>query len=228
MKQAQTTKIAFIVKDNKIIEKQYTFNFYGGFALSQKQKTIDAFHEELKNDGLKNILEVSRKSKNQLGNALSAFNLMLNIKGITRSIESVYQSSKVFNNNIQFKEVLDYEPLMAKRFIKENVEKNNLILTSFNCFGIEFPLYPITIFYDYIYVLALSQHNDIASNVIKNDCFTDIEFNHKKQHASQARSCAIFKYLYDNKLVSISLDNFNEFKKVYFEIVPYELNLELL
>lgn len=64
MKQPRTTKLAFIVKDNKIYEKEYTFNFYGGFALSQKQKTIDAFHEEIAKDGIKEILEISRKSEN--------------------------------------------------------------------------------------------------------------------------------------------------------------------
>ena len=38
MRQPKTTKLAFIVRNNKIYEKEFTFDFFGGFALSQKQK----------------------------------------------------------------------------------------------------------------------------------------------------------------------------------------------
>lgn len=227
MKQPKTTKLAFIVKNNQIIEKEYTFNFFGGFSLIQKQRTIDAFHEAINLDGISSVLEVSRKSKDPIGNSLSAFNLMLTIHGHTGPIECIYQSSKVFNHSIQFKEALDLEPLQAKKLIKEQVENQKLILTGFNCFGVEFPLYPTTIFYDYIYVLALSQNHNIASKVVENYCFTDVEFNHKKQFASQARSCAIFKYLSDNDLIEASVENYDKFKDIYFKIVPYNLNLDI-
>lgn len=227
MKQPQTTKLAFIVKNNQIIEKEYTFDFFGGFSLAQKQRTIDAFHEAIYNDGIDSVLEISRKSKDPIGNALSAFNLMLTINGQTRPIECIYQSSKVFNNNIQFKEALELQPLQAKKLIQEKVENQNLILTGFNCFGVDFPLSPTTIFYDYIYVLALSQNHAVSSKVVENYCFTDVEFNHKKQFASQARSCAIFKYLHDCNLIKSSIEDFNKFKDVYLNVLKQQLTLDI-
>lgn len=226
MKQPKTTKLAFIIKDDHIVEKEYTFDFFGGFSSVQKQKTIDAFHEVINNDGITEILEISRKSKDPIGNALSAFNLVLTINHQSRPIECFYQSSKVFNHNIQFKEALDVSPLEAKKLIQENVKNKNLILTGFNCFGVDFPLYPTTIFYDYIYVLALSQNHEVASKVVTYYCFTDVEFNHKKQFASQARSCAIYTYLHKNNLLKTSLENFNKFKEIYLKIVPYQETLD--
>jgi len=226
MKQPQTTKLAFIVKDNKIYEKEYKFDFFGGFALSQKQKTIDAFHKEISKDGILDILEISRKSKNQLGNALSAFNLMITLDNNKYPLESVYQSSKVFNNNIQFIEVLNLSPLEAKRTIKERVEKDNLILTAFKCLGMDFPLFPKTLFYDYIYVVALIQNPNISKEIVNYYCYTDVEFNHKKQFASQARACAIFKYLYDNDILKETIEDINKFIQIYYEvIIPYRLEL---
>ena len=47
---AQATRIAFICKDGKLYQKYYTFEFFGGFALSQKHKTIKSFHNEIIDD----------------------------------------------------------------------------------------------------------------------------------------------------------------------------------
>lgn len=226
MKQPQITKLAFHVIDDKIYEKEYTFDFFGGFSMSQKQKTIEAFHLKIESMGITQILEISRKSKDPLGNALSAFNLMLTIDGNKYPLECVYQSSKVFNHNVQFTEALKLTPLEAKKLIKEEVELKKLVLTGFNCFGINFPLIPTTLFYDYIYVMALFQNTDIASGVIRYKCFTDVEFNHKKQFASQARSCAIYKYLSDQNKVTEVLEDINQFIDIYsIGIIPHSLSL---
>ena len=228
MKQPKTTKLAFIVSDNKVYEKEFTFDYFGGFSLSQKQKTIDAFHQTINNAGINQILEISRKSKNPLGNALSAFNLMLTIDNQKYPIECIYQSSKVFNSNKQFIETLNLTPIEAKKLIKEKVEKDKLILTGFNCFGVVFPIEPKTIFYDYLYILALIQNPKIASQVLEYYCYTDVEFNHKKQFASQARSCAIYKYLVENNNVIEYVQDIKKFISIYNDIiVPYQKSLPL-
>lgn len=218
-KQPRTTKLAFIVENNKIYEREFSFDFYGGFALSQKQKTIESFHKELLRNGINQILEISRKSMNPIGNSLSAFNLKIEINNEYYPIECVYQSSKVFNNKIQFKEAINLTPLEAKKLVKTNVEKMKLNITSFNCFDIVFPTTPTTLFYDYIYVLALFQNNDIGRELIKHNCFTDVEFNHKKQSASQARSCAIYKYLVDNDKLGEYLEDIEKFKGLYYNVI---------
>lgn len=211
---AQATRIAFICKDGKLYQKYYTFEFFGGFALSQKHKTIKSFHNEIISDNINNILEVSRKAENPLGNKLSAFNLMIEYAEHKYPVECIYQSSKCFGN-IQYHDCLNMEPGDAKRYVKKQVEELKLNLTSFNLFGVKFQLEPKSFFYDYLYIWALSQNKDLANDIVKYDCFTDVEFNHKKQYASQARSCAIFKNLYINNLVERYLDAPNEFIHLY-------------
>jgi hypothetical protein len=226
MNQPKTTKLAFLLKENKIYEKEYRFNFYGGFALSEKQKTILAFHTEIEKDGITNILEISSKSKNSLGKSLSAFNLKLSINNNLYSIESIYQSSKVFQNNIQFPKVLELPAFEAKKFVKEEVIRQHLVLNKFRCFGYDFPISPPSFFYDFIYVSALKQNPEITKELINYTCFTDVEFNHKKQVASQARSCAIYCFLYKNDLLEKALNSFDFFKGIYLNfIVPHQLML---
>ena len=65
--------------DNIVFKECYCdFEYHGGFALSQKQKCIKSLHESIlkQNPELK-LLEISTKSTQALGVALSAFNLEL-------------------------------------------------------------------------------------------------------------------------------------------------------
>ena len=56
-------------------EEMVEFEFNTGFAFSQKQKTIENMHDAIrKGCGERNILEVSRYSKEKIGRELSAFN----------------------------------------------------------------------------------------------------------------------------------------------------------
>jgi hypothetical protein len=220
MKQPQTTRLAFIYKNDTLYEKEFTFDFFGGFAVEQKQRTIDKFHNEIKlsNPALK-ILEVSRKSKNPLGPMLSAFNLTINLNGRPYSVESIYQSSKVFSDQIQFLECMFLPPMEAKKKIQEEIEKAKLEIIGFRLLNVNFPLIPNTIFYDYLYLLGLSQNRIIADQILKYDVFTDIEFNHKRQFASQARSCAIFKHLSLRNQLNSVLQDYLKLKEVYNSII---------
>lgn len=87
-------------QNNFLVRKDdIEFQYFSGFAVSQKQKSIDSLHTEInKKFGISNILEVSSKSKDQLGIDLSAFNLMLKDPSSDKefSVECAFQSSKVF------------------------------------------------------------------------------------------------------------------------------------
>ena len=74
------------------------FKYFNGFSIGQKQKSIQSLHNEyLKKYNEHKILEISSKSNNELGVKLSAFNLKIKTnKGQEISVESAYQSSKVF------------------------------------------------------------------------------------------------------------------------------------
>lgn len=219
----KTTRIYFKTNHDGIYEKEVTFDFYSGFSLSQKQKTIKSFHEKIKDIEGNNvrILEVSRKSEDILGKALSAFNLKYN----NFSVESIYQSSKVFSDNTQLRSLLYSEPLEAKREANDYQINNNVHITQFNFFGEMIPTFPESLFYDYLYIKAIMQNKLLANELLKYSCFTDIEFNQKKQVSSQARSCAIFVFLSINNLLSEYLESIETFRKVYESIIKKDFNL---
>lgn len=210
---AKATRMAFICKDNKLYFKYYTFEYFSGFAITQKRKSIESFHNAIKKDNIFNILEVSRKSENELGNMLSAFNLKIN----NYPVECIYQSSKVFGDT-QYKECLSMLPADAKKYIREKVEANKFSLTGFTYNNFNFPLEPKSLFYDYLYIKALYGNVELSKQIINFDCFTDIEFNHQHQFASQARSCALYKYLKTNSLVEKFLQNPLDFKDLYLDL----------
>ena len=75
------------------------FDWFPGLSVSQKQRSIESLHAAARQlPGVDNVLEVSSKSKERLGTALSAFNLTLADSGQPGeiSVESAFQGSKVF------------------------------------------------------------------------------------------------------------------------------------
>ena len=150
---SKSTRMAFIC-DDKLYYKFYTFEFASGFAISQKRKNINSFHEEIKKDGIVNVLEVSRKNENEIGILLSAFNLMLTIENKKYPVECIYQSSKRFGD-VQYNECQYMDPAEAKKYIKEKVENNNLCLTEFRFANKSFSLNPKSMFYDYLYIYSI-------------------------------------------------------------------------
>lgn len=86
---------AFYIQNGKVVSKLYSFEWFSGFAVSQKQKSIESLHNAiLKEDSTAKPLEISTKSKLEIGKKLSAFCLKLN--GYT--LENIFQSAKVFED----------------------------------------------------------------------------------------------------------------------------------
>ena len=199
---------AFIVKKDSFCEETFDFKFYCGFAISQCRKSIDSFHEAIHSKyPNSNILEISSKSKDVLGNELSAFNLTLNVDDKTYTVEKVYQASKVFELGGPYLDLLDASPKDAKR--DERLRNSGKII-SFRFMNKDYSNKPITAFYDYLYCKALNQHKDLVDEIIKYDCFTDIVFGNKSINC-QARSASIFVYLYRNNLIDKALENHEKF-----------------
>ncbi len=171
--------IPILDKEQLFKEIDIEFKWSAGFAVVQKQKNIHALHEKAKEEALYPLLEVSTKSSEQLGQRLSAFNLQIETNDFGKiSIESAFQGSKVFENNIQYTSIYEKESLDAKKD-KRLRESGNL--TSFNYFGNEWELEPKSAFYDWLYISALYPHKKyLKDNLCKYKGFTDIEFNPKK------------------------------------------------
>lgn len=204
------TKMCFRVNDEKVFDEEIvSFTYVKGMAFSQKVKNVLSFHESIQQQ-FPTSRKVSTKSSNELGVALSAFNLLLD----GRPIESIYHSSKVFTDETCYDFLVDYTPKDAKRFMREH-GKGEVELKCYRYNGEDISLTPRTLFYDYIYIMGLMQLPELSKSLSDYDIFTDIEFNEKKGVNCQARACAIYSYMLRTGTVDKYIASMSEFEKIY-------------
>jgi hypothetical protein len=169
------------------------FVWYPGFAVSQAQKSIVALHAAATEQGIAPLLEISSKSAQAIGVALSAFNLTLTHVGQVLSVECAFQGSKVFANGGPFRDLYAGTSREAKT---DPRLRSSGPLTAFDWHGTRWPLVPRTAFYDWLYLTALSQHPELAQAVLGFVGFTDIVFNPDKALNCQAHSAALYAALH--------------------------------
>ena len=193
-----------------VLERYVDFTWHAGFAKTQKQKSIRELHEMAKRDyQVINPLEVSSKSEDPLGVALSSFNLSFTTqKGRTLTVEAAFQGSKVFDRGGPFLDILGMRPIDAKR---DPRLKNSGALQKFQFFGSDWALEPKTAFYDWLYINALLKNPNLAEDVTDRDGFTDIEFNPERSINCQARSVALFCALYHNDKLNFAMESRENF-----------------
>lgn len=218
---SEPTKQGFIKKIN------IDFKWHPGMAVTQKQKSIESLHKSAEQKGYSPILEISSKSKNQFGISLSAFNLELKIvRDIVTTVETTYQGSKIFENGGPFNDLYEKKSREAKRDDRLYASGN---LVGFELNGKNWKLQPLTAFYDWIYLNALKQNEELADEIIKYKAFTDIEYNPEKQFSCQARSAAYFVSLSKLNLLSDYLSSEEDFLMLYqdkpMKESQYKLNL---
>ena len=190
----------FFIHDDKVMQRDVEFQWFSGFAISQKRKCIRSLHEALKT-GMPDAvpLEISTKSETPLGRSFSAFNLHLD----GTYLENVFQSSKVFENGGPYQELLEMNPRDAKRDPRL-IESGKLI--GFQYDGRTFPLEPLTVFYDFIYLKAVFYSKVPYEELKKYNAFTDIEFNSKRSINTQARSVAILRLMLEEGTEVLQMD----------------------
>ena len=207
---------AFFVHRGKVISKMYTFQWYPGFAVSQKQKSIESLHGAIRrSDPGAKPLEVSTKSAEPVGRKLSAFHLRLD----GHTLENIFQSSKVFERGGPFPDLLKVPPREAKRDARL---RESGPLTAFRYGEEEFPLLPRTVFYDYIYLAAVrsSLTAEETGAVSAFDYFTDIEFNPTRSLNTQARTAALLRLIWEEfgTLPDFSKDEFIAYHRAH--VIP--------
>lgn len=219
-------RIAFEVKKDLkennfyVYKNPVNFLWHKGLSISQKQKSIDELHKEIKNidSGMK-ILEISTKSQDPIGKKLSAFNLSFCPPNFTHSlsVENAFQGSKVFTNGGPYTDIYFKTSIEAKK--DERIKKSgNLIYFLFN--NQKWDLTPKTLFYDWLYLNALNENPNLAQYLINFNCFTDIEFNHEKSINCQAFTCALFVALYkshETKKISLDKEEYTSFIMKYYK-----------
>jgi hypothetical protein len=186
-----------------VITKNVEFKWFPGMSKSQKQKSIKSLHKAANELSISHILEISSKSEEEIGINLSAFNLMIVTgKSRTFSVETAFQSSKVFEKGGPYTDLLDGTSRQAKKDIRLKESGN---LSGFLFFDKKFPLKPRTYFYDWLYINALHKNKNLSGMVSNYKGFTDIEFNPKKSINCQAYSSALYVSLKHNQLIESAL-----------------------
>lgn len=216
------TRPIFISSNNFFYEeKMVEFEYHGGFALKQKQKCIESLHfSSKKSFNELQLLEISTSSTISIGKKLSAFNLIYhNFDGSEFTIESAFQSSKIFENGGPYIDLLKAPSVVAK---KDNRIRESGRVIGFEFLGKTYPTEPKTAFYDWIYINALNQNNELHDELLRYNAFTDIEFNPKKSINCQARSVAIFVSLKKQGLLDFALSDFETFKTIVYKGVETE------
>lgn len=207
----------FIVSDNcpYVIEKDIEFQFYSGFSIKQKQKSIKSLHDAfLQVKSVSKVLEISSKSESELGVKLSAFNLMIKTKSNKEySVEMAFQASKVFENGGPYIDILEKSSKEAKKDIRL---KNSGRLKYFYFNNRKFELTPTTYFYNWLYVNTLNLYPDLADMLMEYDAFTDIEFNPDRSINCQARAAAVYVSLRKNGILNQALENNETFLNVVY------------
>lgn len=179
-----------VVGNSLVIPIEIEFQWFSGFSITQKQKSIQSLHAAAAQRNIAKVLEISSKSPNDLGAKLSAFNLKFPLNDGRRiSVENVFQSSKVFENSGPYLDLLEVSPKEAKTDPRLRSSGN---LCSFSLEGFDWPLQPVTAFYDWLYLSALKNASDLSSPLIEFDGFSDIEFNPHRSLNGQAASAALF------------------------------------
>jgi hypothetical protein len=170
------------------------FDWYPGFSPAQKQRSIVSLHESAaKHEAATNCLEISSKSMEALGKSLSAFNLRLkDLPFRERSVESLFQGSKVFQGGGPYTDLYDRAPLDAKRDPRLKASGE---LSAFSFDGLIWALSPTTAFYDWLYGRALLSNRGLQQSLDGYNGFTDIEFNPKRSLNCQAMALARFRSL---------------------------------
>jgi hypothetical protein len=184
-------------------EVSIAFTWHSGMAPSQKRKNVFALHEAAAQRGLSPLLEVSTKSEEKLGQRLSAFNLKVELdESGSIPLESAYQGSKIFERGGPFRDLYQAESRDAKR--DPRIQESGKLI-GFRFEGTDFPIFPKTAFYDWLYIRALYPHREFLLRLRDYAGFTDIEFNPEKSLNCQARSCATFVALHSKGVLEAAL-----------------------
>ena len=172
-----------------VSELSLDFEYFPGSSIGQKQRSVASLHAAyVDRFPSSRVLEVSSRSKRDIGVQLSAFNLMIeHPEHGSYSVECAFQASKVFRHGGPFVDLLNASSRAAKT---DRRLRNSGELVGFRYFADVFPLEPKTYFYDWLYASALCRDEKVVKQVMTFDAFTDIEHNPERSINCQARTVA--------------------------------------
>ena len=195
---------------------QVEFLWYPGLSKSQKMKSSLSLRESfLENRKGLRALEVSRYSDSHLGMALSAFNLTLTTKaGKKIPVECAFQGSKIMKGYGHLSDQYDVTAMEAKKDPRHSGSQ----LLGFAFDGEEFGLHPRSGFYNWLYIRALAENQELAVQLMEYDAFTDIAFNPAKSSSCQAEACAYYVALRRYGLLEDAMESKDKFLQIVYHV----------
>lgn len=199
------------IENGKIVKGTAEFKWEPGMAISQRRKCCVNLHEVIKDKTGSLPLDISTASTTELGKSLSAFNL----KWGDRTIECIYQGSKVYSIAGTMHHLYSMTSREAKKSMKDATLGDWI---GFNFDGVEYPMTPDTAFYDYLYLNGLLENYGENLDLEEYEYFTDIQAIIKID-ACQARSVCEYKLLQKQRALDIikDFDKFVEWYKIYVQ-----------
>ena len=194
------------------------FQWHAGLSRAQRKRSIESMHNAIqKANWPGQILEISSASEQEFGQQLSAMNLMVTLdrngNTITQSVESIYQSAKVFGQVGPHPEWLELTGKQCKKAVQQ-ISKKHGSVTGFEWNGRTWPATNIEGFYSWVYIQGLIQLENGLERLNEYSGFTDIYFNPRKTINCQARTAAQAVQLYKLNLINGIIetpDSFLEF-----------------
>lgn len=207
------------IEGGKIKRGLVTFKWESGTSLAQRKRSCLNMLKVINwHTGL-NPMDISSASPVEFYSNLSAFKLMFD----TRNVEQIYQGSKIFKGYGQASELYTKVGRDAKQTAKYLHSQYELV--GFNWDGVDYPLEPTTVFYDYLYIQALLRNFGDKLNLDDYDVFADVQLG-QGSNACQARAVCEYKLLKQTNLFDV-LDTFESFLEWHKNHVEEEFKYEL-
>lgn len=173
-------------------------DWFSGFALSQKRKCQIGLHQNfLAAYPGEKVLEISSASLMSLGAKLSAMNLKKRTKEGITTVESAFQSSRIYSDCAKtagpFPEYLFLPGRECRKLVKEASKGMHSYQYQFDGLTFYAPTHHLTQFYDFLYLNALlePENQEVREQLLREGftAFTDLA---AKSLNCQARSAAVF------------------------------------
>ncbi len=128
-----------------------------------------------------------------------------------KPLESVYQSSKIFQYSGQHEVLMDLDPFAAKKEVRKLGQGP---IVGFRFLGRTFPTEPVNAFYDWLYIRAIVPHEKWIRENLHFAAYSDIEFTPNKSVNCQGRAVAEFHALSMRGEASKCVHDFDKFRQL--------------
>lgn len=200
------------------MEKTVYFPEIRGEQVHSMKKTLDTMlHAIRAKESGGEILEVSPYG-NAVGKACTPWHLKMKAdNGEEYPVAALYEAAKIFEDGGP------YEDLRSKRpdeIFGDQRLRDAGSLMGFHFENEAFTTSPRHKFFDYLYIRALRDREDLHEALLKAEILTDVTYQMSRMYLSPARSVSYFISLYREGLLDKVLSSSEEFDHLYTLTFP--------